>query len=103
MSTHPTPTWLSVDELTARVVDGLAAPDTDADELKSSVHALVSAWKLQGWTIERMIIQLKRVIAVARERPSPDVSWVDIGDLGARVITWCIERYYAEETRGSGG
>lgn len=97
MTAHHTPTWLSADELSAHVITALSAPDTDADELRANVHALVSDWKAHGWTIERMIIQLKRFVTVAQERHSQTLTWVDVGEMGDRVITWCIERFYARD------
>lgn len=98
MITHTTPTGFDADQLSARIVNELAAPAPDEGALKALVHALVGVWKDHGWPVERGILQIKRHVVVAQERRAPN--WMEIKDLGDRAVTWCIERYYASGTRG---
>jgi hypothetical protein len=99
MTTHATPTGLSADQLSDRIVNELAAPAPDEGALRALVHALVGAWKEHGWSIERGILQIKRHVVTAQDRRSPSSTWLDIKDLGDRAVTWCIERYYAPGSR----
>jgi hypothetical protein len=76
----------------------------DADELLGVVYAAVDRLKAAGWSIEGIIVFMKRraddagiapLSHPALQTSHPSVSEV----VRTNLIRWCIERYYAEPDR----
>ena len=69
--------------------------------LRGEVRAVVDDLRALGWPAERIIIAVKEIAAEAGLRPSPhftkvSASLTDQDDLLARIVSWCIERYYQD-------
>lgn len=67
--------------------------------LRAQVAAVVDELRALGWPAERIVIAVKEVATDAGLRPSPHFPNVSTAptnqdDLLARIVSWCITRYY---------
>lgn len=81
----------------ARLRQLFAAQPANDDSLKSAVWAYVDEMKNSGATVERTIVDIKRIAEAEGITAAPGHRL----DMSAstplsRAITWCIERYFED-------
>jgi hypothetical protein len=90
--------------LTALADSTGAKPSPSEDELHKQVCSVVDDLRELGWPPERVIIAMKELANEAGLRPSTHLMTVN-DSLGpkdavlAKVVRWCIERYYFDVPR----
>jgi hypothetical protein len=71
----------------------------DESEIRNAVCAFVDAVKPLGWSIERVVVEVKRVAEVEdgflfQARRARGTEMLGAERMLERTVTWCIEHYF---------
>lgn len=75
-----------------------ASPLSEVD-LRSAVCAFVDSARAQGWPVERVIVEVKRIAEVEE---GPVNRWTNASDrldgqrLVTRAVSWCVQHYFRD-------
>lgn len=84
-------------EVSSQLRVALSTHPVDDGALRAAVCAYVDAARAQGWPVERVIIELKRI---AESEDGPVNRWshatdrIDGQRVVARAVSWCVEHYF---------
>jgi hypothetical protein len=89
----------AVEVATRRLRAGFVATYPDESELRNAICAFVDVVKPLGWSIERVLLEVKRVAEVEdgflyRARRSGSQERRAAEGVLERAVRWCIEHYF---------
>lgn len=89
----------SIQAATHRLRATFVAVHPDESEIRSAVCAFVDVVKPLGWTIERVLVEVKRIAEIedgflSRARLRRGVDQRDAERVLERTVSWCIDHYF---------